>query len=192
MSGLPCTEGRHLLGQGKKGEKDANSRHLAGISTGARAQPGTVSGCKSTVEAAQVNVLWHRCSSLGLQPLSIKRPNHYHLLLAPLLLPIVLHPVQSLILFIIGAKLQALYKHNLGISCHSVAIKSPSGLGYRTKQGCKKNQDLLLHSSHHNSTETVLKKCPSHLLINKSSLHDFLHEFSSRLMHLEKSFQETD
>lgn len=74
MSGLPCTEGRHLLGQGKKGEKDANSRHLAGISTGARAQPGTVSGCKSTVEAAQVNVLWHRCSSLGLQPLSIKRP----------------------------------------------------------------------------------------------------------------------
>lgn len=120
-----------------------------------------------------------------------KDPSRYHLLLAPPLLPTVLRPVQSLILFIKGPKLYAFYKHTLGISCPSVAIKRPSGSGYRTKQGCKKKQNLLFHSSHHNSTETVLKKCLSHLLIKKPSLYNFLQVFSSLPTCLEKSFQQT-
>lgn len=48
----------------------------------------------------------------------------------------------------------------------------------------------MFHSNQHDSTETVLKKCSSHLLTKKVSLHNFLQVVSSLLMHLEKSFQQ--
>lgn len=154
------------------------------------------------VEAAQVNGgCTGECALVQMQGCGFHKhfPSHFPIKrpkpLSPPFSPTVItnsasRPVQSLILFIKGPKLQAFYKHTLGISCLSAAIKSPSGSGQRMKQGCKKNQNLLFHSSHHNSTETVLKKCSSHLLINKPSLLNFLQVFSSLFMCLEKSFQQ--
>lgn len=76
-------KGGTCWGRGRRGRR----MPTAGTQLVSQQEPehsrGQCSGCKSTVEAAQVNVLRHRCSSLGLQPLSIKRPKPLSPTLSP-------------------------------------------------------------------------------------------------------------
>lgn len=165
LSLLPCLgffakKGGTCWGRGRRGRGMTKACLWLVSQDKSEHSQGQCSGCKIVVEAAQLNVLWHRCSSWRFYW-------HFHSRF-PMKIPKELSPTLSPTVTINSA---SPYSKSDFVRNRSKALSileahsgnfSPFRLGLH-------NQIRLQENSSHNSTETVLKKSSSHLFSNKPS-----------------------